>query len=320
MKLKNNIKDVLKYKKIYVFFLCFYVFFCVKYAFSSSLDVKLFCDKNEVYVNEKVKVTAIIEWQEDKHITIEKVTDPVSSGLELVDKKQVVSSQLRENGVFFKKIINYLFNVKKTDNKNSNLFIEIEPLVLECVNNNDSDNKFIVKSNSLNIKVVSIFFVFFKKCMYGVLFLLFCSFIFLFVYLFRKKILNKKNKNTDCSDFSFEKDCFKEIEEINKHKVFGDIKKYYSCIYSILSNYLEKKYKIKSFNEINSKFNIPEDLKNVFCKTQNLNEKVCFAGYVPTKNEQENLSREIERYFKLLLAKEKINIENDIKIINKGGI
>jgi len=258
-------------------------------------------DKKEIGVGEKVTLTVEMKWKQNDNysIIVEKFMPPTSIVLEQVDSKQQGSSQFGENGIFYKKVMQYIFVGKEKGTG------ELSPVVVEYTLSNNPEDKKIIRTQMLSIKVVpTIKRVgnLLLKFLVGLLLLsLFC---FVFILLGRIVRMREGKKKNDKGEKLYpEEKCCTDLRELNKHKVSGAVGVYYLGVEKLLTEYVEVKYN-RDLSAEETK-NIPEELKKICSECRTISEKVRFSGYRPQSNEENRLIRRIEKYMKSLIPQDK---------------
>ncbi|MFH1415496.1 MAG: BatD family protein [Elusimicrobiota bacterium] len=278
----------------------------------------LTADKQEIGTGETLKVIAEMSWEQTEDINdiiIIKVTPPSCTLLDLVDSKQTTSSRLTGDGVYAKKVMEYYFTAKEKGEGT------IEPVTVEYLagigQEVEKEDKDIVKSESISIKVVPYLSSIIKKLVTGLVFTGAAVLLGGIVLFFKKRIKISGNKKIpEKIDTHLEKEFLGGLKLFNKHIVEGDFRKYYAYASAALNNYINKKYGITvtaktSGTELNK---LPEQLGKLFSEWNNMEEKVRFSGYKPEKNELEKLTRETERYFRSLIPDK--DPEDTIETVN----
>jgi hypothetical protein len=271
-------------------------------AFAARPKLSVTADKKEISKGETLKVEARMSWKQSENkddMLIVKITPPSSNIMELVDSKQTASSQLTGDDIYAMRIMEYYFKAREKGQAT------IEPVVVEYFTGEEQEEKDIVKSEAINIKVVSYLSGLMKKFVTGIIFVV-VTFLITGLVLFLKNHIKNSNKNkiTETSDAIMEKDFLEAIKGFSKYIIEGDYKKYYTNTREVFGNYISKKYSIslpaKSGSDDMEK--LPDQVCSLYSEWINIEEKVRFSGYQPEKNEQEKLTRETERYFKSLIT------------------
>jgi len=280
-------------------------------VYAAEPIIRTVADKKEVGVGEKLKVTVEMEWEQDEEhsIIVEKITPPSSSLLERIDSKQSASSRLGGDGVFAKRNIEYVYIGKE---KGSG---DITPVVIEYARSDDRDDKKIIRGETITIKVISKAARFGKAALKS-----FCVFLALalllgiFILLKRKFIISRDHKEskTDNVNGILERRFCENLKELNKHRVSGDLGRFYCGIEKLISDYIKEKH--NSDLSVESIGKLPDELQKIFSECKYMAEKVRFSGYKPERNEEDKLVRGIARYMKSLIPGE--NEEMSIETID----
>lgn len=298
------------YKKISIL-LVVLIIFLGGVVYADEPTVRTVADKEEVGVGERLKVTVEMEWEQDKEhsIIVEKITPPSSSLLERIDSKENVSSRLGEGGVFARRNIEYVYIGKE---KGSG---DITPVVIEYARSDNRDDKKIIRGETVSIKVIS------KAARLGktvlkifYVFLTLSLFFSIFILLKRKFIVSRANKENKSgnNDGVLERRFCENLKELNKHKVSGDLGRFYSGIEKLISDYIKEKY--NSNLSVESIGKLPGELQKIYSECKYMSEKVRFSGYKPERSEEDRLVRGIARYMKSLIPGE--NEEKSIETID----
>lgn len=298
------------HKKISILLVVLLCFFCgVVYAVEPT--IRTVADKKEVGVGEKLKVMVEMEWEQNKEdsIIVEKITPPSSTLLERIDSKESVSSRLGEGGVFAKRNIEYVYIGKE---KGSG---DITPVVIEYARSDNRDDKKIIRGEAVSIKVISKAACLGKTALKIFYVLLALSLLLgIFILLKRKFIVSSANKEKKSGNINgvLEKRFCENLKELNKHKVSGDLGRFYSGIEKLILDYIKGKYNSDLSVESIEKF--PRELQKIYSECKYMSEKVRFSGYKPERNEEDRLVREIVRYMKSLIPGE--NEDESIETID----
>jgi len=263
--------------------------------------IRSFLDKNEIGVGEKVKIKVEMEWKQEEgsSIIVEKILPPSSILLKQINSKQLTSSRLGKNGVFAKRVLEYIYigKEKGTD--------DITPSVIEYTFSKNPENKRIIKTQPIPMKVISRAAGFAKMVLKGILSILSAALVFgVFVVLIKRVIFSRADKekrvNTDNPDL--EKKFCEKLKELNKHKVSGNPCAYYAGVEKSLLEYVKAKY--NSDLTVNNMNKLPEELRKICAECRFMSEKVRFSGYKPEDIEHDRLIRGITKYMKSLIPGE----------------
>lgn len=276
----------------------FYVGTLLLQAYEPALKSSL--SKDEIGVGGKVNLTLEMECPAsgESDITIVDVTPPECGLLELVNTKQTSCSQLCDGGVISKRSITFTFKGINTGAE------EITPASIEYVTNDNPEEKELIKSQSLPIKVVSYWTNLGKK-------LLKIGFILVFICLaaglavFGKDFISKRKGKADSTSQNYpEQELLIKMKEFDKYQVSGEHDKYYLNIKDALLSYIKEKYPEGTA--------VPEELSKLRNDWIAVTESVRFSGYVPQKHEQEKLVRDTEKYLKALIPA--VDLEETIEL------
>ncbi len=281
------------------------VFIAVFLSFGGSVNaaeptVEIYADKNEISIGESVKIIVLMKWQqiEENNVEIIKITAPYCSLLNLVGSSQSTASQLMEDGVYAKRITEYYFEGKE---KGGGI---IESAVIEYSRSGNSEDRNIIKSEIVSIKVVPYVKSFLKKLLSGVFYILMTLLSIIAIISVKRLIKGRVGKKTkEVIDTRMEVELLESMKILNKHLIEGDYKKYYAEAIKVLEQYINQKYKINSLDNHDNKIagEIPDKLYNLYLEWLDMADKVRFSGYKPEKHKQEKLIRELEKHIKVLI-------------------
>jgi len=103
----------------------------------------------------------------------------------------------------------------------------------------------------------------------------------------------KKKKILILDNSSVEDSIMKELEQVKKYKIEGDIKRYFHELDELIKKYFRKKYQIGSILDLDSKSigKSGPDKHTLFsaCELLRLSHNVCYAGYQPSSQEQDRI-------------------------------
>jgi hypothetical protein len=268
--------------------------------------ITLKADKQEVGIGETLKVTVEMSWKQPEDIAedviIIKVTPPSCPLLDMADSKQETSSRLAGDEVRAARIIEYYFTAKE---KGEGI---IEPAVIEYLEGAgqeyaDEDRK-IIRSESINVKVVSHLSSAGRRLVTGVVFIGIAVLITAAGLFFKKNIRNPgRRKVPENTGSQPEKEFLGSFKLFNKYKIEGNYAKFYTCISGALAGYISKKYSVPmtAIHGGNEPGKLPQELEKLYTEWTAMEGKIRFSGYRPQKNELERIIRETERYFKNLI-------------------
>ncbi|MFC2092046.1 BatD family protein [Elusimicrobiota bacterium] len=274
-------------------------------AYAAHPQLSLSADKKDIAEGATLKVTAEMSWKQSddmEDIIIIKVTPPSCALLDLVDSKQTTSSQLTDDGVYARKVMEYYFTAKEKGEGT------IEPVIVEYLAGTGlevkEEDRDIVKSESISITVVPYLSIMVKKLVAGLVFTGLAVLSGGIIFFLKKRIKRSREKKvTKKIDTHLEEVFLEGLRLFSKYIMEGDFKKYYTCTSNALNTYINKKYGISmpvrpGSIEIDK---LPEQLISLYSEWNDMEEKVRYSGYKPQKNEMEKLTREAERYFKSLI-------------------
>ncbi len=266
-------------------------------VFAQEPVITLSADKNEIGVGEKITLTALMQWQqpENEQITLINITPPENKLLKLIDSRQRAYSELTDKGIFAKRIMEYIYLGQEQGTA------QAEPAVVEYTLNNSPQEKQIIKSNTLEIKIVSYWQGLGRKALKGLIFAVFLIIAVCTIRWFMK--CNKKQQNKEENPgLSLEEALLEKIEQINGDLVSGELSNYYTRINSVLLEYVKEKYQVNCKADNGQ---VPPQLEKLTAAWEEIAEKVRFSGYKPHKDEQEKLERQTVKYIKTLIPVEK---------------
>ncbi len=287
-------------RKVWIALIIFILFLGVEaYAFGPTVRSSL--NKKEIAVGEKVKLTVEMEWKQEKDtsIVVTQITPPSSALLKQVDSKQRVSSRLTKNGVFAERILEYFYIGKEEGTG------DITPAVVEYAFSDNPENKRIIKSQPISIKVISRAAGFWKTALKNILGIISAVLLFALLALLKKFVISlrsNKRKETGGDSAGLEKKFCEKLRDLNEHKVSGDTGAYYAGLEKALCDYIKKKYNGDMSAENMAK--LPQELQKICAECKLMAEKVRFSGYRPQEDEQDRLIRGITKYMKSLIPGE----------------
>lgn len=283
-------------------------------AFSDSSqakgEVNIFAktDKKKVTVGEKLVLTVRLQWTqvENAEIRIAKIAPPECPLLELTGSTQASDSELHGGKVVLNQTLTYIFKAKKEG------IDKISALTVEYIVEGD-EQKLVVNSEPIEVKVVSLkeklisTFGLMAAIAGGIL----TSILGAFLLLRRRRKRQNSAVLDKVTDTCCEREAVDRLQEITKYRLAGDFKKYYGSLQSVLADYTKAKHHIEIENKneeeirkLSSEVNLPGELLRLLIETVRFSEKVRFAGYEVSPNEERKIFSNVQRYLKLLIPKE----------------
>ncbi|RKY36086.1 MAG: hypothetical protein DRP78_04525 [Candidatus Omnitrophota bacterium] len=257
-------------------------------------QINLSADKSEISVGENLTLKLKLKWQksENNDILVTKITQPEIEFLEKKGSKQAVNAQFTDNKVIAERVIDYFYVGKQKGEG------QISPAIIEYVFKHNLVDKQIIKSDALNLKVISRVNGIAKKILSAIGFLSLTG-LFLFLFFFVKKYLLMKAKNKlKIPEQNLEKEFLAKMQDLYQYFVRAEERDYCAKLTQALSDYLEQKYSAESDRNTEAANTVPELLVKIFQQWKDLNEKSAFAGYKPSKDEIQMLVRKTKKYFK----------------------
>ncbi|MFH1460118.1 MAG: BatD family protein [Candidatus Omnitrophota bacterium] len=270
-------------------------------AVFAAATIGIQCNKTAIGPGEKIKVIAIVEQTQTEtneiaEREIRQITPPACSLLQMIDCRQSTSTQLKKDKIITQRTFAYDFSAKETGAG------EISALIIEYANKNNPEDIEIIKSKTINIKVLP----FWQRWGPRILKNIFWGLIIaagIILIKFRKAIFKQKQVySTPALEIELEKIFLEKLEAAQKHILEAQMGEYYEVLKQALAEYLQKKYQCFSLNiQSLSKAKAPQEVIDIFSDLNQTTEKVKFSGYAPLKSEQEKVFRNLKLYFQNLI-------------------